>query len=108
MQHTDLDKNRWFKFTVIEQMANIGSEIERAIKWRDKQNIEYADLANVRALELFDLSLADKRHKTGLKEISRARELWLDFYLGSNQYKQTANQWRKYFSGFNWAARVGV
>ena len=84
MQHTDLDKNRWFKFTVIEQMANIGSEIERAIKWRDKQNREYADLANVRALELFDLALADKRHKTGLKEIARARELWLDFFVGSN------------------------
>lgn len=106
MQHIDLNQERWFRLSLVEQMANIGSETERAVKWRDKQNLEYADIANKRALELFDLSLADRKYTTQLKEIARARELWLDFFVGNNQYNQTANQWHKYFSGFNWAART--
>lgn len=106
MQHTDLNQERWSRFSLAEQMANIGSEIERAVKWKDKRNQGYANMANERALELFDLTLSDRKHETSLKEIARARELWLDFFIGSNQYKQTTEQWRKYFLGFNRAARI--
>lgn len=105
MQHSDLQTGRWLKFSLVEQMANIGSEIERAIKWKDKKNHLYANLANSRALELFDLSLSDMRHGAGLKEIARARELWLDFFVGNNQYSQTASQWHKYIHAFTYAAR---
>ena len=34
MQHKQLSEGRWFKMTFFEQMANIGSEIERAISWK--------------------------------------------------------------------------
>ena len=30
--------NRWQKLSFFEQMANIGSEVERAINWRGKDN----------------------------------------------------------------------
>ena len=105
MQHVDLQNNRWYELTLVEQMANIGSEIERAIKWKNKGNSDYAGLANIRALELFDLTLNDKRYGKGIREITRARELWLDYYMGENQYSQTENQWKKYFLGFAFAAR---
>lgn len=105
MQHVDLQHDRWFKLSLVEQMANIGSEIERAIKWRDKHNQPYALLANQRALELFDLSLMDSRHESGIKEIARARELWLDYFIGANTYHQTASQWQNYFRAFTYAAR---
>ena len=106
MQHTDLDKGRWSKFSLVEQMANIGSEIERAIKWKQKGNPEYANLANARALELFDLTLDVHTDYPTLKEIARARELWLDFFLGENQYKQTVEQWQNYFNAFTWATSL--
>lgn len=106
MQHTSLNQKKWFQLSLVEQMANIGSEVERAIKWRSKHNFEYAKLANERALELFDLTLSDSKHKNSLKEIARARELWLDFFLGENQYNQTAINWQNYFLGFNYAARL--
>lgn len=106
MQHINLNLSRWSQLSLVEQMANIGSEVVRSLKWRDKQNMKYANMANERALELFDLTLADKRHFSGLKEIARARELWLDFFVGTNQYHQTADQWRNYFLGFNIAART--
>ncbi len=108
MQHTDLSQARWSQISLVEQMANIGSEVIRAMKWRDKQNDEYSNLANVRALELFDLTLIDEDNFSRLKEIARARELWLDFFVGSNQYNQTSEQWHNYFLGFNTAARVGT
>ncbi len=104
MQH-HISQKRWQKFSLIEQMAHIGSEIERAMRWNKDHNSEYADLASNRALELFDLTLADPRHKTGYKEIARARELWLDFFLGENQYQQTEDQWHHYFYVFAFAAR---
>lgn len=106
MQHKDLASNRWFKLSLVEQMANIGSEVFRALKWKANLNPEYSSLANIRALELFDLTLNDKRHKNRLKEIARARELWLDFLIGNNQYNQTSEQWQNYFLGFNNAARI--
>lgn len=104
MHHTDLSPSHWFSLTICEQMANIGSEIERALKWREKKT-NYSLLANLRALELFDLTMQDSKNITGLREISRARELWLDFYLGNNQYHQTAEQWHRYFYAFAYAAR---
>ncbi len=105
MQHKDLD-NRWHTFSIAKQMANIGSEIERAIKWKLKGNHAYADLANIRTLELFDLTLNDPKKITGFKEIARARELWLDFFIGENQYHQTDQQWQKYIYAFTIKAQL--
>jgi hypothetical protein len=105
MLHQGLTSSHWFSLNIETQMANIGSEIERALKWSEKGNSAYANLANLRALELFDLTLEDSKNKTGLKEITRARELWLDFFLGENQYHQTASLWHKYFHAFTYAAQ---
>lgn len=105
MQHLDLQNDRWFKLSIVEQMANIGSEIERAIKWREKGNSVYSEMANTRALELFDLTLRDLRHRSSFREFTRARELWLDFFIGGNQYSQTYEQWHRYIMSFTYAAR---
>ncbi|HUD19598.1 MAG TPA: hypothetical protein VMR81_04095 [Patescibacteria group bacterium] len=105
MQHKDLSGGRWRRLSLVEQMANIGSEVERAIQWKAKNNIPYASQANVRALELFDLTLADSRHGAGRREIARARELWLDYFIGDNQYHQQASEWQRYFYFFAFAAR---
>lgn len=104
IQHRDIRKETWFKLSLAEQMANIGSEVIRAINWRDKNNQAYANLANLRALELIDLTLTDPKLINRLKEISRCRELWLDYFVGENQYLQTASQWKKYFLAFTFAA----
>ena len=104
MLHKDLTAAAWFALSISEQFANIGSEIERAMKWKNK-NAQYAHQANLRALELFDQTLQDPKYKAGLKEIARARELWLDYFIGGNQYSQTADQWHKYIYAFTYAAR---
>ncbi|MBI5449004.1 hypothetical protein HY948_01675 [Candidatus Gottesmanbacteria bacterium] len=105
MQHRDLEEKRWAAMPLVEQMANIGSEVIRFMKWKGKNNHEYAHLALLRALELFDLTLTAKTVSSELREVARARELWLDYSMGDNQYRQTASQWEKYFTAFAYAAR---
>lgn len=97
-------KKRWQKFSFIEQMANIGSEVQRAINWR-KKNLKYSRLAFERALELIDLTIEDKRNcqRGRLKELLRTRELLSDYFYFNNRYKTSDKIWQNYFLPFNYA-----
>ena len=104
-QHGGLAGGRWEKLSLAEQMANIGSEVGRALNWRNKGNSEYCLSAVTRALELVDLSLACGRSYPALKELARLREALVDFFLGSNVYGSSELLWRAYFDHFNYLAR---
>ncbi|MFA6106609.1 MAG: hypothetical protein WC745_02940 [Patescibacteria group bacterium] len=105
-QHKKQAGGEWSKSSFFSQMANIGSEVGRAINWRRKENKAYARGAFERSLELFDLTAADPRNIGRLKEILRAREAWVDFFAYDNEYNSTAGQWEKYFLAFNYAANL--
>jgi hypothetical protein len=104
-QHSELAAGRWSKLTLIEQMANIGSEVERALNWRQRSNSAYSQRAFERALELIDLALANTRKPGQLKEIARLREALVDDIAGRNEYSSTDASWKKYFAAFLFAAR---
>lgn len=104
--HPELASGRWQKLTFAEQMANIGSEVERAIRWREKNNPDYSRLAFERALELLDLTIAHIKHGAYLKELVRLREVLADYFAFDNEYASTINSLRNYFFVFNYAARV--
>ena len=38
VHHKELASGRWFSLSLFEQMANIGSEVIRSIKWKNKNN----------------------------------------------------------------------
>ena len=85
MEHEDLAAGRWFELTLMEQMGNIGSEVNRTWAWQKKDRAEYSQQALERTLELFDLTMSDSRWAKmngRLKEISRAREIFCDLFLG--------------------------
>lgn len=105
-QHTELAAGRWDKLSFLEQMAHIGSEVERALKWREKQNLDYSRKAFERALELIDLTLESVTGMARLKELARMREAVVDFFAGSNQFGSTETSWKKYFLPFTYAARI--
>jgi hypothetical protein len=96
-QHKNLAAGKWEEMSFLEQMANIGSEVERTITWKEKGNKEYSQKAFERSLELFDLTLNSDLKYSRLKEVARARELWVDFVKYDNDFQSTAEQWRKYF-----------
>jgi hypothetical protein len=104
VQHQQLTSGHWQDFSLLEQLANIGSEVDRTIAWRlsgygDPQDAFY------RALELLDLTIADPKNKFRLKEVCRMREVLLDWFTGSNSYNTTDTQWQNYFYQFGYAAR---
>jgi hypothetical protein len=105
-QHQNLALGRWKEFSFFEQMANTGSEVERAINWKNKNNLEYSRMAFERALELLDLSFEDERNKKRLKELARVREALVDYFAGDNVYQSSEKSWKNYFSAFNFAARI--
>ena len=105
--HKELADGRWRKFNFLEQMANIGSEVERAMAWR-KKNSHYSESAFFRALELVDFTLGDPENNRGgwLKELCRLREILVDYFFGDNKYGSSDKLWHKYFFAFSWAARL--
>ena len=97
-QHTSLAAGRWFTLSLAEQLGNIGSEVNRAIRARG--DINRFDSAVVRGLELFDLTLSDPRWRKRLKEIARARELFCDAAWGNSQYATSLEDLNTYFYYF--------
>lgn len=104
-QHRDLSTGRWQQLSLVEQMANIGGEVERALTWQAKGNAEYSWRAVERALELVDLTLLYAPGYPRRKELARVREALLDYFCGGNTIKGTAEGWRRYFLPFGYAAR---
>lgn len=104
-QHKDLAAGRWSQLSFLEQMANIGSEVERALNWRGKNNADYAQMALERALELIDLTLDNDMSYAHLKEVARMREAIVDYFFGLNQFMSSEDSWRNYFLPFVYASR---
>ena len=106
-QHKNLASGKWKELSFFEQMANIGSEVERVIKWRAK-NSDYSQMAFDRALELLDLTVLDDKNLPRLKEILRLREVLADYFQFDNIYGSSDKKWQNYFYAFNYAARRRV
>jgi hypothetical protein len=105
--HKDLiASGRWFKFSLVEQMANIGSDVGRAIQWRAKGDLKASRHALDRALEQIDFTVADPKNKNRLREILRVREFLADYFIGDNQYGFTDDSWQRYFYYFGYAAAL--
>ena len=105
MHHKKLAQGNWKKLSFFEQMANIGSEVERAINWKNKNNIRYSLLASERTLELLYLTIEDNKNKNRLKELVRVYECLGDFLYGDNIYQSSDSLWQRYFYSFAYAAR---
>ncbi len=74
-QHQDLANGRWFVLSLADQLGNVGSEFERALHWKEKNQLPMFQKAMARMLELLDLTIADTRwHNHRLQELTRLRE----------------------------------
>jgi len=104
--HKDQASGRWFELSLIEQLANIGADIERCIKWKQKGHLDYSRAAFERALDLLCLTVEDPKNRNRLREILRTREALIDHFVFDNEYNTTDQQWQNYFYQFNYAAAV--
>ncbi len=104
--HPDLAAGRWNHFSLPEQLANVGSEVGRMVRWRERDP-RLMSRAFDRALELLDLTLADPRWRDRLREIARVRELLCDATLGKPEYGTPLEDLDRYLLAFAVAARNG-
>lgn len=98
-------KKKWQTYSLNQQMANIGSEVGRVIFWRQKNEPENLNSAIDRALELFDLTVSDKRWRNKLKEVLRLREIFCDFAFKQNNFQVSPKMLNDYFLDFALAIR---
>lgn len=103
--HREAARASWEKFSLVEQLANIGSEVSRALRSKGNQMRYWG--AVTRALDLFYLTIEDPRWKKRRREILRVRELFAAAALGSDEFKTTLQDLDRYFDCFAWLARSG-
>lgn len=106
-QHDTLASGRWQAMSLAAQLGNIGSEVHRARVAQPSHESRF-EKARDRALELFDLTLADTRWHGRLREIARAQEVFCDAALGGKEYGSTLEQLEKYFDQFALLARKNI
>lgn len=104
--HAGLASGRWGALSLAEQLANIGSEVERSIHAQEAGRVDRRDHALARALELFDLTAADDRWRgSARREVLRAREYFCRIFYDETVESDAAAFLRKYFLQFAVAAR---
>ncbi len=104
--HATLATGRWSTLTLAEQLANVGSEVERTIAAWEARRTDRFDKALARALELFDLTAGDDRWRGHRRrEILRAREEFCRLFFEADPPAGAARSLRAYFLGFAVLAR---
>jgi len=94
------------ELSLAEQLGHVGSEVSRAVRWQSR-NPDVARRALYRALELFDLTLADRRHRANparLREIAGPASLSRISWLAESVWLHGPSL-QKYFDAFAVAAR---
>src|ERR1700721_3046726 len=97
-EHLDSARVSWAKFSLEEQMANIGSEVSRALRAQGNQVRFWG--AVTRALDLFYLTVEDPRWKGRRREVLRVRELFAAAALKNNEYNTSLEDLNRYFDYF--------
>ncbi|MXW17148.1 MAG: hypothetical protein F4123_13865 [Gemmatimonadetes bacterium] len=97
----------WAHLELIEQLGNVGTEVDRTIRAHEAGRTSRFDSALERALELFDLTASDPRwHGHRCQEILRAREEFCRLFFDPDVPSGSAEGLRRYFFGFGHAARM--
>lgn len=80
MGNYQIDRVKWAKLSIFEQMGNVGSEVGRALAAKQRGDIEQAQAALYRGLDLLDATAeiwaAQKSPRA--REILRAREQFVE------------------------------
>ena len=96
---TDI-RSRWFKMPISMQISNVGSEVNRAINWKNKGNEKRKIGFCEKAIEFLQLSIDDPKNCNRIGELKFCIEELQDFFLGSNTYNTTDEMLHKYYDAF--------
>jgi hypothetical protein len=81
-----ISAERWQRFSLAEQLGNIGSELSRAARFKQQKELERFTASLDRAHDLVIFTVADPRWRNRLRELLRFREAVSDWYLNGITY----------------------
>ena len=102
--HTAQLEERWKNFSFAEQMGNVGSEVHRALLWREKDEKIFQN-SIYRALELLDFTIRVQSRRDGIKELTRVREFLCGTLGEKENYGITLEVLDDYFFQFALVAK---
>ena len=95
----ELEK-KWFTFPVKTQMANVGSEVLRAIKWKNKGDKQKEYSFYEKAQDFLMLTIRDPKNFACLNELKLCSAELNDFFIGNNIYGTSETVLKKYYDSF--------
>jgi hypothetical protein len=103
-----VDRERWSKMHIFDQLGNIYSEVGRSFAAKKRHNETDAQLAMERAIDLFDATVAILIRERSPKssEVLRAKEEYLRTLLSPNPGSAEIQSLDRYFMQFALAARL--
>ena len=93
-------RTTWFEMPVGMQISNVGSEVSRAISWKNRGNEKRKVGFCNKAIEFLQLSIEDPKNIHRIGELSFCIEELKDYFLGDNLYNTTDEMLRKYYDAF--------
>ena len=106
MANYEIDRERWARLSIFEQMGNIGAEVGRAVNATRAGKDKRAQGAIDRAVDLLDATVevlvAQKSPR--VKEVLRAREEFLRLFFDGT-FEEDADNIVRYFNLFAIVAR---
>ena len=93
-------REKWYSMSVEEQISNIGGEVNRAINWEKKGNIDRARNFCNKAKELLQISIEDPKNRHRIGEFFNGICELDDRFFGDNKYNTTDEMLRKYYDAF--------
>jgi hypothetical protein len=108
MRERTVDLERWRQFSLLDQMANIASEVGRTMNARRAGDEQRFWAALQRALDLFEATTLTEmhRHPHRLKEVGRAKEEFVRIAAADEFDDGEARRLEAYFMHFALASRV--
>jgi hypothetical protein len=93
-----MTSDQWWTLSLAEQLGNIGSDFERALRWRPTEHIGLFQTAAARTLDLLDLTTADRRwHTVRLAELTRLRSEVCAVLFGDQVDPESGPGLQRYF-----------
>ncbi len=103
--HSNELRERWRQMSLVEQLGNAGSEVDRALTLMTRGIESDAQRAVDRFIELMNFTLEDSRWRgSRRREIGRGREEWCRVWYGERD-QQELRALQAYFLQFGIAAR---
>lgn len=89
MVNDDWKHNRWFTMTYELQISNVGSEVHRAIKYKNRGDDNMKKNMTHKAIEFLQYMIEDPSNKDKIEEIEFRITQLIDYFMGENYLETT-------------------